>query len=66
MSNYAYAYLVFAVLFFFAGVASTFAGKTFARYGGWAHRDKEPIQFWVTVALYYLGGVYFMVKYFLP
>jgi hypothetical protein len=52
-----YIRLIFGIIFFAAGVVSTCAGKTYGRYGGWAYRAKEPTQFWLAVAIYYLGGI---------
>lgn len=59
-----YIRLIFGVISFSAGVASTCTGKAWGRYGGWAYRAKEPTQFWLTVALYYLFGVG-LIGYFL-
>jgi hypothetical protein len=59
-----YAYLTLGVILLSAGVVSTCAGKTFSGYGGWAHRAKEPAQFWWTVAIDYLGGTC-LIGYFL-
>ena len=58
-----YIYLVFAFISFSAGVVSTCTGIACSR-GGWAYRAKEPTQFWWTVVLYFLGGVFF-IGYFL-
>jgi hypothetical protein len=58
-----YIYLTLGVVFSFAGVASTLAGKTVGRAGGWAYRAKEPIQFWLGVVLYFLGGVLFIGRF---
>ena len=56
-----YYYLVFGAVFLVASVVSTCTGKTYARYGrGLASRDKEPTAFWLTVAIYYIGGVWFI------
>jgi hypothetical protein len=59
-----YIQLILGVIFFSAGVVSTCTGKAFARSGGWAYRTKEPIQFWLSVAIYYLAGAWF-IGYFL-
>jgi hypothetical protein len=44
---------------FSMAVFSTFTGKTSARFC-WVYRAKEPIVFWLVVAMYYLGGVCFI------
>jgi len=59
-----YFYLTVGAIFLVAGVISTYTGKAYGRYGGWASRAKEPTQFWWTVALYYISGGCF-VGYFL-
>jgi hypothetical protein len=59
-----YYFLIVGLISFSAAVASTCAGKTYGRYGGWASRAKEPTDFWWTVAIYYFGGVCF-IGYFL-
>jgi len=65
-----YIYLILGVIFVSAAVVSTCSGKTFARYAGLAYRAKEPVQFWGTVAIYFLGGVcfigYFVYKVYGP
>lgn len=50
-------YFMIGVIFLAAAVASTCAGKTCGRSGGWAYRAKEPTQFWWAVAIYYLAAV---------
>lgn len=59
-----YLFLILGTISFFAAVISMCSGKTFGRYGGWAYREKEPTQFWWTVAIYFLAGVWF-IGYFL-
>jgi hypothetical protein len=54
-----YTYLLMGGVFFSMAVYSTFAGRTSARFS-WVYRAKEPISFWVLVALYYFGGVLFI------
>jgi hypothetical protein len=59
-----YTLLIVGFIFIFAGVVSACTGKTFARYGGWAYRAKEPTQFWWAVVLYFLSGVLFIGTFF--
>ncbi len=55
-----YIYLILGVISFSVAVVSTYTGKTYGRYGGWAYRAKEPTQFWWAVVIYYFGGVWFI------
>jgi hypothetical protein len=59
-----YIYLVLGVILFSAAVVWTSTGKARTRFQGWVYRAKEPTQFWLVVALYYLGGICF-IGYFL-
>ena len=60
-----YISLMPGVISFSGAVASTWTGKTRARFSGWVYRAKEPNQFWILVALYYLGGVLFIAAFLL-
>ena len=55
-----YYYLIVGLTSFSAAVVWTCIGKARARFSGWVYRDKEPNEFWWLVALYYLGGVFFI------
>ena len=55
-----YIYLILGVISFSAAVVWTSIGKAWTRFYGWVYRAKEPKQFWLVVALYYLGGVFFI------
>ena len=55
-----YVLLIFGIFSLFMAVLGTCTGVTGARYGGWVYRDKEPTQYWWTVALYFFGGVFFV------
>jgi hypothetical protein len=59
-----YYYLILGIILFSLGVLWTCIGKARARFGGWVYRAQEPTQFWLVVAVYYLGGVIF-IGYFL-
>lgn len=54
-----YVFLIVGVFLCLVGVASTCTGKTSSRYR-WVYRAKEPKDFWWTVAIYYLAGVFFI------
>jgi hypothetical protein len=59
-----YYFLIVGVISLCVAVISTFTGKIYGRYGGWASRAKEPTEFWWTVTIAYFGGVCF-IGYFL-
>ena len=63
-------YLTIAVFFFSWGVFCTCTGKAKAPYSPAVYRAQEPIMFWYTVGMYYLGGVisigYFLFKVHAP
>jgi hypothetical protein len=55
-----YICLILGVILFSAAVVWTYKGKAWARFHGWVYRAEEPIQFWLIVAVCYLGGVLFI------
>jgi hypothetical protein len=55
-----YIFLVVAVISFSAAVVSTYTGKTCGRFSGCVYRAEKPVQFWLAVAMYHLGGVLFI------
>jgi hypothetical protein len=55
-----YIYLIFAIVSFSAAVVWTCTGKALVRFRGWVYRAEEPNRFWWEVAMYYLGGVFFI------
>jgi hypothetical protein len=57
-------FLIAGILFLFPAVAGTFTGKAFAPHRGWDYRAERPNEFWLDVALFYLGGIGFIL-YFL-
>jgi hypothetical protein len=58
--NSPYYFLIVGVISLCVAVVSTFTGKIYGRYGGWASRAKDPTEFWWTVAIAYIGGVCFI------
>jgi hypothetical protein len=54
-----YVFLILGVFLFSLGVVWTCTGRASARFS-WVYRDKEPVLFWLLVAMYYLGGVLFI------
>ncbi len=59
-----YIFLILGVGSISAAVIFTCTGKVWVRFNGWAYRAEKPGTFWREVALYYLGGMWFL-GYFL-
>jgi len=59
-----YVFLILGVASISAAVVWTCTGKVWVRFNGWVYRANKPGSFWCEVALYYLGGVFF-IGYFL-
>jgi hypothetical protein len=55
-----YIFLLLGCVSFCAAVVWTCIGKARTRFYGWVYRTGEPTQFWLVVAVYYLGGVLFI------
>lgn len=53
----------FGLFSLFLAVVYTLLGKVGLRGGGWIYRAGEPRRYWSTVAMYYLGGVLFIVLF---
>jgi hypothetical protein len=51
------------VVVLFMGVVWTFTGKVLAPYHGVVRRAEDPSSFWWNVAIYYLIGFTFLVKF---
>ena len=52
-------FFTIGLIFLFGAVVSTCTGKTLARFRGVIDRNKEPREFWWTVAIYYLAAIFF-------
>lgn len=59
-----YIFLILGVISILAAAIFTCTGRVWVRLNGWVYRAKEPGWFWWEVALYCLGGLWF-VGYFL-
>lgn len=59
-----YGLLMFGAFLLFLAVAGTLTGEACARFGPMIYRSEKPKQFWRLIAMYYLGGAFF-VGYFL-
>jgi len=55
-----YVLLIAGFSLFLLGVVATYTGKASSRYK-WVYRAEDPSGFWWLVAMYYLGGVVFVV-----
>ena len=59
-----YIFLILGVVSISAATVFTCTGKVWVRFNDWVYRANKPGTFWCEVAVYYLGGVWF-VGYFL-
>jgi hypothetical protein len=55
--------LIVGVISFSLGTVWTCTGRAWTRYHGWVYRAERPTQYWLVVAVYYLGGVFFIGKF---
>jgi uncharacterized membrane protein YjjP (DUF1212 family) len=55
--------LVVGLISFSLATVSTFTGSVWIRFHGRIYRANEPRTFWVSVAVYLLGGVFFIGKF---
>jgi hypothetical protein len=55
-----YIFLILGVASISAATVFACVGKVWVRHNGWVYRAKEPGWFWWEVALYYLGGAWFV------
>ena len=59
-----YIFVILGAVSLSVAVVFTCMGKVWVRFNGWVYRAEKPGAFWGEVALYYLGGVWFL-GYFL-
>lgn len=59
-----YIFLILGDISISAAVIFTVYGKVWVRFNGWVYRDKQPGSFWGEVAIYYLGGIWFVGYFF--
>ena len=55
----------FGIFLIFLGALYTDIEKVWVRFYGWVYRAKEPKRYWIEVALYYFGGVFFIWLFWL-
>ena len=58
-------YLIAGVIVLLDAIVSTYFGKTCGR-GGWTYRSTNPVDFWGTMAVLYIGSIFFIGKYLGP
>jgi hypothetical protein len=56
-------FLLIGIGLFLAAVAFTLTGETVERFHGMVYRAEEPKRFWWNVAMFYLGGIFFIALY---
>jgi hypothetical protein len=54
-----YVFLIIGISLFAAALVYMYTGKASTRYR-WVYRTKEPHEFWWAVAMWCLGGVFFV------
>ena len=55
--------LIVGVISFSLGTVWTCTGRAWIRFHGWVYRAEEPATYWIAIAVYYLGGVFFIGKF---
>jgi hypothetical protein len=56
-------FLLIGIVLLVMTVVFTLSGETLERYYGLVSRSEEPKRFWWSVALYFLGGLFFIGLY---
>ena len=56
--------LLIGIVLLLMAVVFTLSGEAFEPRGGMVNRAEEPKRFWWDVALYYLGGILFIVLHY--
>ncbi len=65
MSDPRYILLTIGMVALFLAVLYTCLGKAWNRSNAWIYRAKEPVQYWLVVGAYYLGGVASIIGFLL-
>ena len=58
-------FLLIGIVLLLMAAVFTLTGETVERYHGMVYRTEEPKRFWWDVALFYLGGIFFIALYLL-
>jgi hypothetical protein len=53
-----HALLLLGAFLIFLGVVYTCMGESYEKFHGWIYRSKEPKGFWLSIAGYYLTGIF--------
>ena len=53
-------YLILGMASLSAGVVWIYTGRARGRFNGWIYRAEDPTQYWWAVAVYLLGGMWFI------
>jgi hypothetical protein len=56
-----HALLLFGAVLIFLGAVYTCMGESYEKFHGWIYRSKEPKEFWLSIAGYYLTGIFCIV-----
>jgi energy-coupling factor transporter transmembrane protein EcfT len=56
-------FLLIGIILLIVAVLFTLSGETLERFHGVVSRAKDPKRFWWNVAMYYLGGLFFILWY---
>jgi hypothetical protein len=56
-------FLLIGVVWLAMAVVFTLAGECWLPYGRRVFRAEEPKQFWLSIAMHYLGAIFFIVVY---
>jgi hypothetical protein len=57
-------FLLIGIIVLVIAVIFTLAGESLERYGRMVSRAETPKRYWWNVAMYYLGGIFFVALYF--
>jgi hypothetical protein len=58
-------FLLIGIVLLLMAAVFTLTGETVERYHGMVYRAEEPKRFWWDVALFYIGGIFFIALYLL-
>ena len=58
-----YLWLIVGIVFVSLAIAGIYTKKTWGRFGEVVYRAKEPRAFWVIILIYYLIGLYCIVRF---
>jgi H+/Cl- antiporter ClcA len=56
-------FLLIGIIVLVIAVIFTLSGESLERYGRMVSRAEEPKRFWWSIAMFYLGGIFFIALY---